>query len=312
MRNAFARVLTEKVSDYPELLLLMGDIGNQLFDKFKEKAPRNFFNCGIAEANMIGVAAGLAMTGFRPFVYTITPFVTLRCMEQIRNDLCYHNVPVTFVGTGAGLSYAELGPTHHSLDDIGTLRLFPNLTIMTPADIYELEAAITAILHRPIDAGPVYLRIGKKNEPTVHQSVPQIEIGKPLLLQETAKKCEIVIFSVGNMGKMSCDTATILEEHGFTVRVVSFHTIKPLSDTYLRQACAEHSCVVTMEEHSKISGLGSAVAEWIVDNDIPIRLLRFGTEDQFLKKMYHQEAARALFGLTSANIASTIAQRLQR
>jgi len=311
MRNAFARVLTEIAPDYPEMLLLTGDIGNRLFDSFKEISPNNFFNCGIAEANMIGMAAGLAMSGFRPFVYTITPFITLRCIEQIRDDLCYHDLPVTFVGTGSGLSYAELGPTHHSLDDIGTLRTFPNLTILTPSDIYEVESAVKSIMQRPPNSGPVYLRLGKKNEPLMHSKPPHFEIGKPLLLQETSNKCDIIILSVGNIAKVSCETANVLEQQGLSVRVVSFHTIKPLPRDYLTQAFEEHSLVVTIEEHSKIGGLGSAVAEWLIDTDSNAKLLRFGTEDSFLKKIYHQHSARSYFGLTSENISSQILQKIR-
>src|SRR5258708_2932501 len=135
MRNAFAAVITELAEQDKRVVLLSGDIGNRLFDKFKSKFPDRFFNCGVAEANMTGMAAGMALCGLRPFTYTITPFATTRAMEQIRVDVCYHNVPVTIVGTGSGLSYASLGPTHHSLEDVGMLRTLANLTIICPADV---------------------------------------------------------------------------------------------------------------------------------------------------------------------------------
>ena len=128
MRNAFAKQITRLAQQDERVVLLSGDIGNRLFDDFKAKCPGRFFNCGVAEANMIGMAAGMAMSGLRPFCYTITPFITYRCMEQIRVDVCYHDVPVVIVGTGAGLAYASLGATHHSCEEMGMLRLLPGLS----------------------------------------------------------------------------------------------------------------------------------------------------------------------------------------
>ena len=139
MRNAFAHEITQLAQQDERIVLLSGDIGNRLFDEFKDKCPGRFHNCGVAEANMIGVAAGLALSGLRPVCYTIAPFITYRCMEQIRVDACYHNVPVTIVGTGAGLAYASLGATHHSCEDIGMLRLLPGLVVMAPADAHEVR-----------------------------------------------------------------------------------------------------------------------------------------------------------------------------
>ena len=134
MRNAFAAAITDLAATDERIVLLSGDIGNRLFDKYRDRCPDRFYNCGVAEANMTGMAAGLALSGLRPFTYTITPFATTRVIEQIRVDICYHDVPVVIVGTGSGLSYASLGPTHHSCEDVGILRCFPNLTVLCPAD----------------------------------------------------------------------------------------------------------------------------------------------------------------------------------
>ena len=161
MRNAFAHEATRLASTDSRVVLLSGDIGNRLFDDFKKKHPDRFYNCGVAEANMIGVAAGLAMSGLRPICYTITPFITYRCLEQIRVDVCYHNVPAIIVGTGSGLSYASLGGTHHSCEEMGMLRLLPNLTVVAPADEHEVRGTLQAALAQ---SGPVYMRIGKKGE----------------------------------------------------------------------------------------------------------------------------------------------------
>ena len=168
MRNAFAEAIAEAAATDKRVVLLSGDIGNRLFDAFKDKFPDRFYNCGVAEANMTSMAAGMAMCGLRPFTYTITPFATTRVMEQIRVDICYHNVPVAIVGTGSGLSYASLGPTHHSCEDVAFLRALPNMTVICPADAAEVRRAVAAVLEI---AGPVYLRLGKKGEPTVHLDI---------------------------------------------------------------------------------------------------------------------------------------------
>src|ERR1700760_4170007 len=169
MRNAFADELTKIGDDDHRVIMLSGDIGNRLFDAFKDKHPNRFFNCGVAEAKMTGLAAGLAMNGLRPVTYTITPFVTTRCLEQIRVDVCYHDLPVTIVAVGAGLSYASLGVTHHANEDIAFLRALPGMSVVCPGDAHEVRAALRAAVAHD---GPVYIRMGKKNEPLVHQDVP--------------------------------------------------------------------------------------------------------------------------------------------
>src|SRR5271169_480335 len=174
MRNAFAHELTLAAAEDKRVVLLSGDIGNNMFNDYIDRCPDRFYNCGVAEANMVGVAAGLALNGLRPFCYTITPFVTYRCLEQIRVDVCYHHVPVVIVGTGSGLSYASLGATHHSCEEMGMLRLLPGLAVLAPADEMEVRAALKAVLNY---AHPVYIRIGKKGEPIVHKTEPEFIIG---------------------------------------------------------------------------------------------------------------------------------------
>ena len=188
MRNAFADEITKLSQSDPRVVLMSSDIGNRLFDRYKEAVPGRFFNCGIAEANMMGMAAGMAMSGYRPVVYTITPFTTTRCLEQIRVDVCYHEAPVIIVGTGAGLSYAQLGPTHHSCEDIALLRALPNMTVFCPADSVELRLGLRAALEQD---RPVYIRIGKKGEPVLHDGEPPFELGKALTLRDGADVCLI-------------------------------------------------------------------------------------------------------------------------
>lgn len=303
MRNAFAKGVTQLARADDRVVLLSGDIGNRLFDQFKADCPDRFYNCGVAEANMVSMAAGLAACGLRPICYTITPFVTYRCMEQIRVDLCYHHLPVIVVGTGSGLSYASLGATHHSCEEMGMLRLLPGMTVLAPADAFEVQAALRAALQ---SANPVYMRIGKKGEPAVHQSEPNLVIGKPLVVRPGNDIC---ILSAGVMVAPALEAAGLLGAAGLSVQVASVHTIKPLDMEFLARAFSEFRLVVTVEEHSVLGGLGGSVAEWLADQPGPAaRLIRIGTRDEFLHVTCEQEEAREHFGLTPASIAERVRQ----
>ena len=164
MRNSFAKEITLLASQNSKIILLSGDIGNKLFDDFKTIDENRFINCGIAEGSMMSIASGLALNGFRPVVYTITPFTTTRCYEQIRVGVSYHECPVTIVGTGSGLSYASLGPTHHSLEDIALLRVLPKMNVLAPCDSYELTCLLNQTF---LQNNATYIRIGKKGEPLI-------------------------------------------------------------------------------------------------------------------------------------------------
>ena len=303
MRNAFAATITELAAQDDRLVVLAGDIGNRLFDAFKDRHPLRFYNCGVAEGNMTGMAAGMAMCGLRPFTYTITPFATTRVMEQIRVDVCYHNLPVTIVGTGSGLSYASLGPTHHSLEDVAFLRALPNLTVVCPADVAEVRAALPAILK--ID-GPVYLRLGKKGEPVVHREPPALTIGRGITIREGNDVC---LLGLGNMVAPSLEAAVLLQDRGLSAMVVSMHTVKPLDQALLHEVLHRFAVVAVVEEHSRIGGLGSAVAEWVAAQAVrtTARLLSFGTPDLFLSESGSQKYFRKQFGLTPEAIASALA-----
>jgi len=301
MRNAFASEITALAAQNERLVLLSGDIGNRLFNEFKERFSDRFYNCGVAEANMTGMAAGLALCGMRPITYTITPFAVTRCLEQIKVDVCYHNVPVIIVGTGSGLSYAGLGATHHSMEDIATLRALPNLTIICPADILEVRLALRAALKHP---GPVYIRLGKKGEPLVHQVEPEFAIGKGIIHLEGKDLC---ILSSGNMLPVAVQAADLLKNHNISSRVVSMHTVKPLDEPLLTEAFASFTLVVTIEEHNLIGGFSSSVAEWLADQPPqPRRLLRIAAPDRFLHEGGGQNHARKVLGLTAEDIVAKV------
>jgi transketolase len=302
MRNAFADELTKLGNEDPRVVMLSGDIGNRLFDKFKDKHPARFFNCGVAEANMMGVAAGMAMNGLRPVAYTITPFVTTRCLEQIRTDVCYHEAPVTIVAVGAGLAYSGLGPTHHACEDISFLRSIPNMVVICPGDAFEVRAALRASMQQN---RPVYIRMGKKGEPVMHSGLlADFKIGKAITVADGSDVC---LLSTGNMLPEAVEAGHRLKEQGISARVVSFHTVKPLDDACLKDAFARFKLVATLEEHSLIGGFGSAVSEWLADTRTQAaRFLRFGTPDAFFKKSGEQEYAREMLGLTGHQIAEKI------
>jgi transketolase len=307
MRNAFADELTKLGNEDPRVVMLSGDIGNRLFDKFKDRHPSRFFNCGVAEANMMGVAAGMGMNGLKPVAYTITPFVTTRCLEQIRTDVCYHEAPVTIVAVGAGLAYSGLGPTHHACEDISFLRSIPNMTVICPGDAFEVRAALRAAIGQD---RPVYIRMGKKGEPIVHSGpLTDFRIGKAITVSEGH---DVALLSTGNMLPEAIEAAHKLKEAGISAEVVSFHTVKPLDESYLEAAFARFKLVATIEEHSLIGGFGAAISEWLVDSQTGARkFLRFGTPDAFFKKSGEQEYAREMLGLTGHQIAEKVVHALR-
>ena len=306
MRNAFASEITKLAAEDGRVVLLSGDIGNRLFDEFKERFPSRFYNCGVAEANMVGVAAGLASCGLRPVTYTIASFMTVRCLEQIRIDACYHHLPVVIAGVGAGLAYAANGCTHHSCEDIALLRALPRMTVVCPGDAHEVRQAIRAALKLE---GPSYLRLGKKGEPLVHPQPPEFVIGKGIVVRAG---CDVCLLSTGNMLPEAVAAAKELEAVGVSAQVVSLHTVKPLDEALIAEAFRRFAVVATVEEHSRLGGLGGAVAEWLSDHPAQrARLLRVGTADVFLDEAGEQEHARKVFGLTAEAIAEKTHQMYQ-
>ena len=305
MRNAFAKAITELGDIYPELIMLAGDIGNRLFDEFKGKHPSRFYNCGVAEANMTGVASGLAASGLRPITYTITPFNTVRCLEQIRLDICYPNLPVIVVGTGSGLSYAGLGATHHSMEDIALLRTLPNMHVVCPADPVEVRLAVKDAFRL---GRPTYIRLGKKGEPVIHKSEPDFEIGRGIVLRDGF---DLAILGVGNTLALALKCADQLQQKGLSTKVISLHTVKPLDELLLQTLFAEQKLVVVLEEHGLIGGAGSAVLEWGNTNRVDLgKLIRLGGPDRFLFACGDQSEARALLGLTPEQISQQILDRM--
>ena len=294
--------MTELARERNDVCLLSGDIGNRMFDGFKEVAPKQFLNCGIAEANMMSMAAGMALSGLKPVVYTITPFTTTRCLEQIRTGVAYHEAPVVIVGTGSGLSYAELGATHHSLEDIAILRSIPNMQICAPADSIELEAQL-----REAIAGnkPTYIRIGKKGEPNLLSKHNSLGIGKANLLEKGDK---ILLIGIGPILSEAIKASNILKEDGKIVGVASMGSVKPLDQEFLQQCIDNgYNCWISLEEHHKIGGLGTALLEWLSEQNINnVRLHRIGIEDHFVHRIGDQNYVRESEGLNARAIVNKV------
>lgn len=305
MRDAFAKAMTELAGKDERIVLLSGDIGNRMFDEFKGLYPDRFYNCGVAEANMTGLAAGLALSGMLPVTYTIAPFNTYRCFEQIRLDLCYHNLPVIVVGVGAGLAYAGLGATHHSCEDIASLRALPNMNVICPGDAVEVRLGLAAAFET---GAPTYLRLGKKREPVVHASDPELIVGKAIPMKAGDEVC---ILNTGNTLPVALNASEALANRGVNASVYSMHTVKPLDTELLAEAFASADLVVTVEEHGSAGGLGGAVAEWLSDHPgQKAGLLRNHTGDTFLSACGNQDNAREILGLTPEAIADAVIKRL--
>ncbi|MES2941765.1 MAG: transketolase C-terminal domain-containing protein [Pseudomonadota bacterium] len=272
MRNAFSDALLAAAINDPKVLLLTGDHGYALFDAFRKSRPEQYINCGIAEQNMVGVAAGLAKAGFKPIVYGLAAFIPMRVLEQIKIDVCYENLPVILIGDGAGLVYSHLGTSHQCTEDIACTRVIPALTVLSPSDRFEM----TATMQLAIGLGtPVYLRMGKSDKGDVHTSQVDLTIGKLLPVSTTGKK--IALIATGSM----VVTALQLVKDGLDAEVWSAPSIKPMDFSALDDIARRVDCVVTLEEHSTIGGLGACVAEQLATARHRVPVYRIGIEDRF-------------------------------
>ena len=288
MRTAFIKTLCKLAAEDERIWLLCGDLGYSVLEEFINKFPTRFVNVGIAEQNMIGIAAGLAMSGKVVFVYSIANFPTLRCLEQIRNDVCYHNLNVNIVAIGGGFTYGTHGYTHHGLEDLAILRTLPNLQVIAPGDPIETELITRQLIDNP---SPAYLRLGKAGEPIVHTHYPDLHIGKMIPIK-TGK--DVLMISTGGMLVNTLAAADEATEHDLSVAVWSCPFIKPLDREAILQASQKFSLIITVEEGTISGGLGSAVAELITDSNInqKARLVRIGTPDQIVSQALNQTQLR--------------------
>jgi transketolase len=304
MRDAFVRTLTTLACDDPRVVLLTADLGFKLFDDFERTCPGRFFNLGVAEANMISVAAGLALDGKRPFVYSIVPFVTARCLEQIRNDACEMELPVTVVGVGGGYAYGPNGSTHHGVDDIGMMRTLPGMTVIAPCDPRETAAAVRATLDQQ---GPVYLRLGRSNDPILPGTDQPFSIGTPTVLRRGKS---IALVACGAIAAEALRAADDLARDTLDPAVLSAHTVKPLGA--LVQHLRPYDAVFVVEEHGPHGGLFEAISGAMADAGWPaVRLYRICAPDRFHRLVGSSSFLRAASGIDAAAISATVSSALE-
>ena len=296
MRNTFAQEITNIAQKNKKIVLLAGDIGYKLFDNFKKKYPHRFYNCGVAEANMTTVAAGLALKGFTPITYTIATFGVYKTVEQIKVDICYPNLGVIIVGVGTGLNYAGLGVTHHAVEDIAVLRGIPNLNIVSPADSLELKSLLPDVIKRK---KPTYLRIGKKGEKNIYKSTPVTKVGKGNIIYHGKKIC---IVSTGNVIVNANEAILNLRKKNIYPGLISMHTIKPLDIDLLNKVFKKYKYIVILEEHSSIGGLTSAISEHYMENNYTNKFLKLNTGKQFILKSGNQERAHENLNISPKSI----------
>lgn len=272
MRDAFSNALVAAAQKDPKVLLLTGDHGYALFDPFRKACPDQYLNCGIAEQNMVGVAAGLAKAGFRPIVYGLAAFVPIRVLEQIKIDVCYEDLPVTFIGDGAGVVYAQLGTSHQSTEDIAALRAVPQISIYSPCDRFELTACAQHILE---SSRPAYLRMGKADLGDVHRA-PLTDWASGDLIPVTNTGASYLFVGTGSGVKLAQQAAAAIGN----ADVVSVPCLKPFPAASLRKLAEGREAIVTFEEHSIYGGLGGAVAETLMGQYVGT-FVRVGIPDQF-------------------------------
>lgn len=306
MRTAFIQTLIDLARTDERIYLLVGDLGYSVVEPFREEFPDRFINIGVAEQNMTGIATGLALSGKIVFTYSIGNFPTLRCLEQVRNDVCYHNANVKIVAIGGGLAYGALGMTHHATEDLAIMRALPNMTVVAPGDPVEAALATRAVSQWP---GPCYLRLGKAGEPVVHRTPPDFQIGKAIMVRNGS---DMTLIVTGGILYNSVQAAARLADQGIQARVLSMPTLKPLDAQSVLAAAQETGNIITVEEHSIIGGLGGAVAEALAESsNSSIAFKRLGINDSFCSQVGSQEYLREAYSLSAEGIAGEALQLLE-
>lgn len=275
MRAQWANMMLELAKRDERIFALTADTVGIPLEEFRQKFPERFIDVGVAESNMVGISAGLALCGKIPFAATIATFASMRCYEQIRTDVCYQNLNVKIVGVGGGLKYGALGATHHAIEDIAIMRALPNMTIVAPADTLEARKATIALAKHE---GPAYLRLGRTGEPDVYRGDYDFQIGKAVTLRAGD---DISIISMGLILPNVLKAEEKLQERGIKARVINMHTIKPIDKESILKAGRDTGAIISVEEHNIIGGLGSAIAEILAEEQLAVPFRRIGLRDIF-------------------------------
>lgn len=305
MRTAFIETLERMAAANERLILVTGDLGFSVFDSFRARFPSQFYNVGVAEQNLAGVAAGLALSGHTVLTYSIGNFPTLRCLEQIRNDICYHGADVKIVTVGGGMAYGALGFSHFATEDLAIMRALPGLMVVAPGDPFEVESLLPQVVAHK---GPVYLRLGRAGEKRQHRPGTEVSLGRPTVAREGA---DVLLLTFGGMLPVALAAAEQLSEEGTEAQVVSVHTLKPLDDDAIVSMVSRFPAVVTCEEHSILGGGGGAIAEVIAEASLSVTFRRFGLESAFPVGVGSQEFLRDLNGI-GVNALVSLVRSLQR
>lgn len=288
------------------IFLITPDIGYSVLEVFRDEFPERYLNVGVAEQNSVSIAAGMALSGLIPYVYTINPFVCMRPFEQIRLDVAYMNTNVRLVGVGGGFSYGAAGATHHTLEDIAIMRVLPNMTVICPGDPWEVDKAVIESVNYK---GPIFLRLGKQGEPLINDTEAEYKIGKAIRIKEGE---DITLISTGNTLEIADTVTDKLKNKNIKASLISMHTVKPLDENAVMEILKNGKPVFTLEEHSLIGGLGSAVADIIAQSDFNPVFRKFGTEDKFSHYVGGHDYIREKFGLTSEKITENILNVLKK
>jgi transketolase len=303
MRPIIIQYLTQQAERDPSIFLIVGDLGFSFIEPFKERFPNRFINAGIAEQNMIGIAAGLAMAGHNVYVYSIIPFLTMRCFEQIRNDLCYQNLPVKLIGNGSGFTYATDGITHQGLEDLSLMRALPNMTIVAPGSKNELEQLMPALHALP---GPAYLCLGNIENLVTYPAQTTVTLGKATEIVPHATQS---IIATGNALDLAWQTQQQLQEQGISIGLVSMPTIKPLDIDFL--ASRPWQALFTIDEHMINGGLGEGVARFLCEHMAhKVMFQTFGIDDVYFHQIGNRAYLKEKAGLCKDAIATAITKKL--
>lgn len=301
MRNIFIETLVELAKENDKIFLITPDLGYSVLEKFRDKYPNRFLNVGIAEANAIGIAAGLALSGKIVYVYSIIPFVTMRPFEQIRVDVAYMNLNVRLVGVGAGFSYGQAGATHHAIEDLGIMRCLPNMTVLSPATSQETKKLTQQTLNYK---GPIYMRLGRDNN-LKSDLTHTIKIGEPSYFIKH-NQSEIVIFFTGNTLDLALEIYEFLKNQEIQIDLISMHSLKPCDKKAFLKIIDTKKYIFSIEEHNIIGGLGSLIAEYLAESNLNCIFKRFGVEDSYSHFVGDQKYIRSRMGLTRENIVNQI------
>lgn len=285
-------------------IFLPEDLGFGLLDSFRTKFPDRFYDIGVAECDMAGIAAGLSLSGKNVYCYSIIPFLIMRTYEQIRVDIAYHNLNVKLVGGGGGLTYGFEGFTHFGLEDFALMRSLPNMSVVVPADAMEAKQLAKISYEYP---SPLYIRLGRNGEPLIHEREPRFEIGKSMVLTEGK---DVAIFAVGNMVYIAKKVMEKLKAGGIKPTLINMHTLKPFDTKIVNQVLSTHKVIFSMEEHYLTGGLGTAVAEIIAESSYKVVFKRFGLTE--LKKYIgNAEYLRTRYGLNVDSVYNKILEVLK-